>query len=86
MLERMQDLKCKEVIDVCTGCRIGFIEDCELDLATGRILTIIVPKGAKFGFWNREDIIIPWRNIKKIGEDLVLVDTRPVDHKIICDK
>jgi len=76
MLERLQDLKSKEVIDVCTGSRIGYIVDCELDLTSGRILTIIVPKGNGFGFWNREDIIIPWRNIKKIGDDLVIVDTK----------
>jgi len=76
MVERMKDLERKEVIDVQTGTRIGYIADLEIALCDGRILSIIVPKGNSFMCWNKEDIIIPWQNIKKIGEDLVIVDTK----------
>ena len=37
------DLKCKEVINVCDGGRLGCVTDLELDLCTGTILSIIVP-------------------------------------------
>ena len=37
------DLKCKEVINVCDGGRLGCVTDLELDLCTGTILAIVVP-------------------------------------------
>ena len=75
MLERLKDLEKKEVIDCHSGCRMGYISDFEINFCSGQIVSIIVPKGSSFGFWNKEDLVIPWQNIKKIGEDLVIVDT-----------
>ena len=55
---------------------MGLIKDLELDLEQGRIEAIIVPGPGKFlGLFGKDnDYIIPWRNIKKIGVDVILVD------------
>ncbi|MDR0930946.1 MAG: YlmC/YmxH family sporulation protein [Clostridiales bacterium] len=79
-MERLCDLNKKEVIDVADGRRLGFINDCELDIYTGQLISIIVPKSG--GFWSKEDYVIPWKHIKRIGDDIVIVDTRrEINHR-----
>jgi len=78
---RITELQCKEVICVSDGRRLGFITDAEVELPDGQLCAIVVPcPGKLFGFAGRKDeFIIPWRCIKKIGPDIVLVDIRPED-------
>ncbi|MNP75908.1 hypothetical protein D3C76_1730470 [compost metagenome] len=47
----------------------------ELDLKQGVIEAIVVPVNTKFMglFGGGSDLIIPWKNIVKIGSDVVLV-------------
>ena len=55
----------------------GFVQDVCADLETGKITSIIVPGGTNRLmnlFSNSNDIIIPWEQIKCIGEDLILVE------------
>lgn len=54
----------------------GYVQDVCADLETGMITSIIVPGASKLmSFFNQNnDIIIPWQNIKSIGEDLILVE------------
>lgn len=75
--EKGLDFKHKEVINICDGKRLGYVQDVCADLETGRITSIIVPGGTnKFMtlFSNANDIVIPWEKIKCIGEDLILVE------------
>lgn len=76
----INDLKSKEVINISDGARYGFVSDVELDIETGNLLSIIVPGGYKFfGMLGREnDIVIPWANIEKIGDDIILVSSQPL--------
>ena len=76
MIVTMSELKCREVINICDGCRIGFVSDLELDCTGGNVVAIIVPGKAKFfGLFGREDdYVIPWLCCKRIGDDLILVD------------
>ena len=30
MQSRIRDLKCKEVINICDGCRLGYVDDVEV--------------------------------------------------------
>jgi len=78
---RINELQCKEVICVSDGRRLGFITDAEVELPDGQLCAIVVPcPGKFFGLTGRKDeFIIPWRCIKKIGPDIVLVDIRPED-------
>ena len=79
---KISDFQAKDVINIVDGKKMGQISDLELDLRQGRIEAIVVPSHGKFfGFFGGgADIVIPWRNIVKIGADVVLVrvdDTRP---------
>ncbi|MCI5848460.1 MAG: YlmC/YmxH family sporulation protein [Lachnospiraceae bacterium] len=73
---RLCELKCKEVINICDGQKIGHITDMEFDLCKGCISKIIVPGPCKsFGWFGRElEYIIPVRCVRQIGEDVVLVE------------
>lgn len=78
MRERFSALRCKEVINVSDGSRLGYVSDLELDLETGRILALVVPgPGRFFGlFGSREEYVIPWTRVCRIGDDIVLVDAK----------
>lgn len=57
-----------------TAKKIGTVSDLELDLREGKIDAIVVPYNKKFGWLGGgTEIVIPWRNIVKIGADVVLV-------------
>ena len=73
---RITDMRCKEVINICDGARLGFVCDVEFDICTGHITAIIVPGPCKyFGLFGRmDDFVIRWCDIDKIGEDIILVN------------
>ena len=70
------DFKHKEVININDGKRLGFVQDVTADLNSGVITSIIVPGNTKLFnmFSGNNDIIIPWQNIKCIGDDVILVE------------
>ncbi|MGM9521197.1 MAG: YlmC/YmxH family sporulation protein [Oscillospiraceae bacterium] len=73
---RIAELRCKEVINVCSGFRLGFVSDVVFDVVSGQLLSIVVPGPYKFlGLFGRsDDYIIPWESIRKIGDDIILVE------------
>lgn len=73
---RVTDLKCKEVINICTGFRLGFVSDVLVSIPSGQVLAIVVPGPCKIlgMFGNDGDYIIPWECIKKFGDDIILVE------------
>lgn len=73
---RASDLRLRDVVNVPDGSRLGLISDFELDLETGKIVSVIVPGPGRFlGFLGREtEYVIPWEHIHKIGTDVILVD------------
>lgn len=75
-MNRTADLRQKEVINISDGRRLGFVSDVEIDLENGKIDAIVLPGGGRFfGFIGKDnEFIIPWERIKKIGEDIILVD------------
>lgn len=72
---RISEFQTKEVVNIMDGKRLGQISDLEIDLRNGRVDSIIVPGPSRFlGFFQSgNDYVIPWRNIVKIGKDVVLV-------------
>ncbi len=72
---KISDFQTKDVINIVDGKKLGQISDLELDLRQGRIESIVVPSsGRLFGwFGGSTDVVIPWKNIVKIGMDVVLV-------------
>jgi YlmC/YmxH family sporulation protein len=73
---KSSDFRVKEVINIRDGRRLGTIIDMEFNLSEGRITAIIVPGSSKWMglIKNGDDIVIPWERIKKIGDDVILVD------------
>ena len=72
MLSFFSDLRYREVIDIHTGFRLGYICDAEFDDESGRICSLITPGKAKFfGLLGREDdYILPWECIVRVGRDI----------------
>ncbi|MBQ2890664.1 MAG: YlmC/YmxH family sporulation protein [Clostridia bacterium] len=72
----INEIRNKEIINIKTGVRLGFPSDIEIDLETGKFVSIVVSGGYKImGLFGREnDIIIKWENIKNIGDDLIIVE------------
>lgn len=69
------EIKAKEVINILNGKRLGRVFNLVIDCESGMIRGVIVPgiKGVSF-FRGSEDIYIPWKNIKKIGDDIIMVE------------
>ena len=71
---RAMNFKQKEVINLNDGRRLGYVQDVEADFNTGRITAIIVPENNKiFSINGKNDLVIPWDKIEKIGDDIILV-------------
>jgi YlmC/YmxH family sporulation protein len=73
---KVSDLKTRDVINVPDGRKLGNIVDIDLDLEKGRVTAIVVPgPNRPFSlFTRREDLVIPWERIVKIGHDVILVE------------
>lgn len=76
MQDKGLDFKHKEVVNINNGKRLGYVQDVCADLETGTITSIIVPGSNKVLnlFSQNNEIVIPWQNIKCIGDDLILVE------------
>ena len=83
----LRELRYKEIISVSDGARFGYVGDLEIDLESGRVSNLVVPGPARFFglFGRKEDIIIPWDEVRRFGEDIILVEgeavRRPVERE-----
>ena len=79
---RIRDLLAPEVINICDGCRLGFVGDVEVLIPEGRVAALIVPGPCRFfGLFGRgEEYYIPWDCIKQIGDDIILI-TKPAERR-----
>ncbi|MDO5001967.1 MAG: YlmC/YmxH family sporulation protein [Eubacteriales bacterium] len=78
MIHYYSDLHYKEVIDIHSGLRLGFVYDAEYDDAEGQLISIITPGRTRFfGLFGREDdYVLPWSCIVRIGSDIILVEAK----------
>ena len=76
MINYFSELRYKEVIDIHSGQRLGYVCDAEFDEAEGKIISLITPGRAKlFGLLGREDdYVLPWKCIARMGADIILVE------------
>ena len=76
MIARITDMHDKEVINICDGQRLGFVDDVEVDTCTAQIVSLVIYGKAKlFGLLGREpDIVIHWKQIEVIGDETILVN------------
>ena len=76
MEDRFSSLRCREVINICDGRRLGFVGDLELKVPEGEVKALIVFGPCRFfGLFGRgEEYYIPWDCIRQVGDDIILVD------------
>ena len=77
-----KQLREREVINVCTGEKLGFIDELVLDVDTGNILSVRIPRGNGIKVFKKEEYVIPWCRIECIGEDTILVK---ISERELCD-
>jgi YlmC/YmxH family sporulation protein len=72
------ELKSKDVINICDCKRLGRISDLEFDHCKGCIVSVMIPGGGKLASFLRcePDITIPYKDIRQIGPDIILVDIK----------
>ena len=71
---RLSELQLKEIINISNGKRIGIIVDVVVS-QNGNIEKLILEekRGRKF---SKEEYEVLWNQIIKIGDDIILIDTR----------
>lgn len=69
------ELREKEIVNVADGKRLGRISDLALS-CNGRVVGIVAPgnRSALKSFTRKDAIFIPWQNIEKIGDDVIMVN------------
>jgi len=72
---KISEFQIKDVVNVADGKRLGNIGDIEINLTTGKIEAVVISgSGRVLGFFGKDDdVVIPWKNILKIGQDVILV-------------
>ncbi len=70
---RLSDLQDKDVVDIKSGIKIGNIVDIKID--GNGVVTSLVIERKRFSklFSSNDEIEILYKNIVKIGEDVILI-------------
>lgn len=73
---RLCEFQEKEVINICDCKKLGYVANLIFDECSGCIEAIIVPKSVKMCAWfsDTPEYVIPFKCIKKIGPDIILVE------------
>lgn len=69
-----EDFREKEVVNICDGRKLGVVVEIEFDIADGKLTAIVVAGDCGFFGKAKNEVIIPWCRIEKIGEDIILVN------------
>lgn len=74
---RYKDISGKEIVDIVEGVRLGVLgqTDIEIQVNTGQINAFIIPNYKWLGL-KKEGVVskIPWHSIKKLGEDMIMIE------------
>lgn len=78
----LSELGGKEIVNLNNGERLGIIADSDIivDEKTGEILSLLVPE-RKFQlklFGGSQDMEIPWDSIRKIGQDMIIIEIEEI--------
>ena len=69
------ELREKEVVNLADGKRLGRVQDLVLE-PCGKVIGLVVPGEKKLikALSRDESIFIAWKNIVKLGDDVILID------------
>lgn len=74
---KLSELSGKEIVDAKRAERLGVLgqTDLEINEKTGQIEALLIPTLKWFGFRKQgSEVRVPWRHIKKIGNDMIILD------------
>lgn len=72
---RISDFQNKDVVNMKNGNRLGNIIDIDIDMINGNINKVIIyNKKSIFSVFKQEELEISWSSIKKVGDDVILID------------
>lgn len=71
----LSDLQTKEIIDITTGRRMGVIIDVIVE-QSGKIKSLILQEKRIKKFKVSDELEVTWSEIIKIGDDIILIDSR----------
>lgn len=76
----LNDIRSKEVINIRSGSKIGYVDDIEFDAESLTVKSLIIyGRGRFLGLFGRDDdVVIKCRDIEIIGTDTILVSTNEV--------
>lgn len=70
---KLSDLQSKNIVNVLDGRNIGNIIDVNIGY-DGNVESLVIEASRRFMSFNREeDKVVLWKDITKIGEDVILV-------------
>lgn len=75
---RIQELRDREVINVCDCKRLGYVCDVDFDAGSGLVRALIIPGPCRIcGLIGHDgEYIIPYGCVRRIGEEIILVEIR----------
>ena len=72
---RLSELQTNEIINMTTGKRLGLIIDVIVD-QSGSINSLILEEKRGRRITSREEYELDWKQISKIGDDIILVQDK----------
>ena len=85
MIARITDMHDKEVINICDGTRLGYVDDLEVDTCSAQITALVIcGRSRLFGILGRDpDIVVQWKDIEVVGDETILVNFKcePCEHR-----
>ena len=73
---KLSELQRKDIINIRDGKKVGKIIDVEFDINSGYMIHFVIEKAHYFRnlFTINEELTIKFTQIKKLGEDVILID------------
>lgn len=68
------ELRNKDVVNICDGKKFGRIIDIIFSCESGCVKGIVIPCTKRLFFSKAQEVFIPWKCIKRLGNDVILVD------------
>lgn len=79
ILYSVNAIRSMEVIDISTGCKLGYTRDYKVDISEQKVISILLSAQTKGWFSKEDDIEIPWDKVIKIGVDVLLIDASGIE-------
>ncbi|MBO8170963.1 MAG: YlmC/YmxH family sporulation protein [Bacillaceae bacterium] len=76
---RFSEFSGKEIVNLDNGERVGVVSQSDLEVhpESGEIESIILPGTGFLGLGRkRDDVVIPWKAIRKIGPEMIIVELK----------